>query len=107
MIGRYHNLIEQIIDQFILVCQNRVDEVGLGKKVWVTKDLEDSMVNVGDPDRISSSRDFGFSIPYETILSDFSDGYNEFNFKLEHFIKIANSMDKFNVFRTASRDGAE
>ena len=98
--GRIHRNIELIVDQFVVMCSNRIKELGIDRRVWVSKDFENSMVNVGDPDKISASRNFGFTISYESIMDNFADAYEGFEFKLNHFIKMANSMGKFNAFRT-------
>jgi hypothetical protein len=99
---RYHRLIEQKIDIFVDICNKIVTEKGLSKKVWVFKDELMSVVGIGDPDKSMVSKDYGFVFYYEMILDrEMGDVVEEFMFKLEHFIKLANTTDKFKVFRNA------
>mgnify|MGYP000847521228 FL=1 len=94
---RFHILIEQQIDIFIECCKKYLTTQNL--KVWVIKNEIDSIVGIGDPDKLFHSKDFGFTIPYEMIISNHDNAFEEFVFKLNHFIKIANSSDKFKAFK--------
>jgi len=98
---RYHILIEQQIDIFIECCKNYIEEKKL--KVWAIKDEASSMVGIGDPDKLFHSKDFGFVLPYETIIGRHDDAFEEFIFKLEHFIKLANNTNKFKVFKNDAK----
>jgi len=99
---RYHILIEQQINIFIDVCRSRLKEQGLENKVWVVKHEEESIVGIGDPDKLPHSKDFGFVFYYEQILGKMEDAIAEFQFKLDHFIKVARSTGKFKVFKDGS-----
>ena len=98
---RYHIIIEQTIDIFVNICQQYIKTKGLEKKVWVIKDEQQSVVTIGDPDKLFDCKDFGFAFYYEMILSrKMNEAVDEFIFKLEHFIKHANATGRFSVFRT-------
>lgn len=99
---RYHILIEQQVDIFVEVCKNRLKELGLQDSVWVVKHEEESMVGIGDPDKLPHSKDFGFVFYYEQIISRPNDAIEEFKFKLDHFVKVAKSTGKFKVFKDGS-----
>lgn len=94
---RYHILIEKQVDAFIECCQKYLTTQNI--KVWVIKDEVISMVGIGDPDKLFHNKDFGFTIPYETILTNHDNAFDEFVFKLNHFIKIASASDKFKAFK--------
>lgn len=99
---RYHRIIEQEVDIFVNVCQKIVKDKKLDK-VWVTKDEQLSVVSIGDPDKATYSKNFGFSMYYETIVGQIDEAINEFLFKLNHFIKVAESSDKFKIFKNDTK----
>jgi len=100
-IRRYHVLIEQKINIFIDICNRIITEKKLNKKIWVYKDELGSAVGIGDPDKPLQGKDYGFVFYYEMILEkDLGDAVKEFEFKLDHFIKVANTSDKFKSFKT-------
>jgi hypothetical protein len=96
---RYHIIIEQKVDVFIQVCETYIKKYGIEKKVWVVKDQLNSLVGIGDPDKLTHSKDYGFTIFYEAILDDMNKAVDLFKFKLEHFIKVAKTTDKFQAFK--------
>ena len=96
---RYHILIEQQVDLFISLCSKIVKDRNIDKTVWVSKEEESSMVCAGNPDKVYYSKDFGFTIPYEAIMKDISEAIELFVFKLDHFIKLAQSTNKFSAFK--------
>jgi hypothetical protein len=95
---RYHVIIEQQVDIFIEACKKVIEQKGL-TKIWVTKDEETSMVYIGDPDKASFNKDAGFTFYYEMIVNRLDDAMTEFIFKLNHFIKVARSTDRYKVFK--------
>jgi hypothetical protein len=98
--SRYYRIVEQQIDVFITICERYIEQRGLKGKVWVTKDEEMSVVGIGDPDKLKQSKDYGFVFYYEMIIGrDLQEVVDEFKFKLDHFIKHANSSSRFKVFR--------
>jgi len=100
---RYHALIEQKVDIFIECCDNYIKKHYKNLKVWVIKDEQASMVGIGDPDKLFHSKDFGFIIPYETVIQNHDEAVNEFIFKLDHFIKVAKTTNKFKIFNDDSQ----
>jgi len=100
---RYHILIEQQIDIFVECCKKYIEKANL--KVWAIKDELTSMVGIGDPDKLFHSKDFGFVMPYETIINNRDEAFEEFAFKLEHFIKVAKETDKFSKFKNVDEHG--
>jgi len=96
---RYHILIEQKVDVFIDICKKAIQAKNLENKIWVEKNEISSMVGIGDPDKLMHNKDFGFSFSYEAIIERFEDTIYEFEFKLDHYIKTANSTNKFKNFR--------
>lgn len=96
---RYHIIIEQKVDIFIDVCQKYIEKYQLQKFVWIIKDEQNSVIGVGNPDKLLHSKDFGFSIYYETIIEDMNTAVDLFKLKLNHFIKLAKSTDKFPAFK--------
>jgi hypothetical protein len=101
---RYHIIIEQKVDIFVQVCQKYIKLTSLEKKVWVTKDEMASLVGIGDPDKIVSSKDYGFAVYYEAILDDFGAAVELFRFKLNHFIKTAQTTNRFQVFKNGKKE---
>lgn len=96
---RYHILIEQQIDIFVDVCKEIITKKNLSKQVWVIKDEDMSVVGIGDPDKLIYKKDFGFALYYEMIIGRLSEAVDEFRFKLDHFIKLANTTDRFEAFK--------
>jgi hypothetical protein len=96
---RYHKIIENQVDMFVDLCKKIIDAKGLKDKIWVIKDEDMSAVSIGDPDKMSHNKDFGFTMYYEMIVNRLSEAAEEFDFKLEHFIKVANSTDRFKRFK--------
>ena len=104
MSSRFLRIVEQQIDVFITICNRYIDERGLKGKVWVTKDEELSVVGIGDPDKLKHSKDYGFTFYYEMIIGrNLQEVVDEFKFKLDHFIKFANSSGRFKVFKNEER----
>lgn len=102
--SRFYRIVEQQVDIFVEVCKDYIKNKGLDtKKVWVIKDQENSVVGIGDPDKLMHNRDFGFVFYYEMIFNKLEDAVNEFKFKLDHFIKISNSTDRFPVFKDVKK----
>lgn len=101
---RYHVIIERQVDMFVDLCRKIIDSKRLKDKIWVEKDEDMSIVNVGDPDKLSYHKNFGFTIPYEMIVNRLTEAAEEFDFKLDHFIKVANSTDRFKRFKNDSKD---
>jgi len=95
---RFHRIIEQQVDIFVDVCKKHVEDKGL-TKVWVIKDEEASLVSIGNPDKLQHNKDFGFSMYYETIVFNLDEAVNEFLFKLNHFIKVAQATDRYSAFK--------
>jgi len=108
MNSRFNRLVEQQIDLFISICQKYIDQQGLKDKVWITKDEESSVIGIGDPDKLVHNRDYGFTFYYEMIIGrDLQEVVDEFKFKLSHFIKLANTTDKFKAFRNDKKINKE
>ncbi|MDO8641088.1 MAG: hypothetical protein Q7R33_06050 [Nitrosarchaeum sp.] len=98
---RYHRIVEQQVDIFIDLCKKLIQQRGLESKIWVQKDEQESIVGIGDPDKLVHHKDFGFAFYYEMIISQkLEDVVAEFVFKLDHFIKLANTTNKFPKFKT-------
>lgn len=96
---RYHRIIEQQVDIFIEICKRHINEKGLENKIWVVKDEQASVVSIGNPDKLPHNRDFGFTMYYESIVPSLDDAVGEFVFKLDHFIKVAQTSDRYTVFK--------
>jgi hypothetical protein len=100
---RYHKIIEQQVDIFIEICKRHVKEKNLESKIWVVKDEQMSCVSIGNPDKLPHSRDFGFTMYYESIVPSLDDAVSEFVFKLDHFIKVAQTSDRYSVFKDGKK----
>lgn len=101
---RFYRIVEQQIDLFVEICQKYIKDKNLDtSKVWVIKDFENSVVGIGDPDKLMHNRDFGFVFYYEMIFNKLDDAVSEFKFKLDHFIKLSNSSDRFPAFKNAKK----
>lgn len=98
---RYHVIIEKQVDMFVDLCRKIIEDKGL-TKVWITKDEKESIVGIGDPDKATFCKDFGFTFYYEMIVGRLEDAVNEFIFKLNHFTKVAQSSDRFKVFKNGN-----
>jgi hypothetical protein len=105
--GRYHKLIEQQVDIFIEICKRHVIDKGLSDKIWVTKDEVMSAVSIGNPDKMPHNRDFGFTMYYESIVPSIDNAVEEFVFKLDHFIKVAHTSDRYAVFKNGKTSQAD
>ena len=102
--SRFYRIVEQQVDLFVEICQKHIIEKGIDpKKVWVIKNQKDSVVGIGDPDKLMHNKDFGFVFYYEMIFNKLDDAISEFKFKLGHFIKVSNSTNKFPAFRDAKK----
>ena len=101
--SRFLRVVEQQVDIFVEICRKYIEQKGLDKKIWVTKDEEASVVGIGDPDKVFHSKDYGFCFYYEMIFNRFDEAIEEFKFKLDHFIKLSKQTNKFPAFR----DGKE
>lgn len=97
--SRFYAIVEKQVDIFVEVCQRYITEKGLQNKVWVIKNQEDSSVSIGDPDKLTHNKDFGFVFYYEMIVFKLEDAVNEFKFKFDHFVKTSKLTNRFQAFK--------
>ena len=95
IVGRIHKIIEHDVDIFISICNTYLDECGLNE-VCASKDIETSIITVGRKDQDHQKPGFGFTIPYESVINNLQNAFDEFKFKVKHF---ANNIEKFSAFR--------
>jgi hypothetical protein len=95
MIGRIHKIIENQIDLFIILCNDFLLQQHFNK-ILAKKDIESSVIYIGDFSYNVCSPKFGFIISYEQILDNSNAAFEEFKFKVLHFSK---NSDRFESFR--------
>jgi hypothetical protein len=106
--SRFYRIVEQQVDIFVEICKNHIKDKNLNiDKIWVIKDQESSVVGIGDPDKLMHNKDFGFVFYYETIFNNLENAVDEFKFKLDHYIKVSNSTDRFPIFKDVKKSDSK